>query len=79
MLYAAGKGTLPTNILFVLSATAMAAAIVPFSVFLHNQNGNWAYGLTAPLGIAVSVWVAFSTLIAVLGDKGIRWRGSLYK
>lgn len=79
MLYAAGKGTVPTNVLLVLSAAAMAAVIVPFSVFLHNQNGHWAYGLTAPLGIAVSVWVTLSTLVALLADKGIRWRGSLYR
>jgi chlorobactene glucosyltransferase len=79
ILYVTGNGALPSNILFILSAAAMLAVIVPFGVFLHHQEGNVAYALTAPLGIAVSLWVALSTFVAVLGDKGIQWRGSLYR
>jgi hypothetical protein len=74
-----GATTLGMTVLFLLAAMATAAVIIPFSFFIDQEDGNWLYGLTAPLGIAISAWVAFSALIAVLSDQGIRWRGSVYK
>jgi chlorobactene glucosyltransferase len=74
-----GAETLGMTLLFLLAGMATAAVIIPFSFFIDQEDGNWLYGLTAPLGIAISAWVAFSALIAVLYDQGIRWRGSVYK
>ncbi len=79
MAWWAGTNTLAVKILFVLSATVTAGVIIPFSIFIRNEHGNWLYGLTAPVGIAISAGVAFSTLLTVLSDRGIRWRGSTYK
>ena len=42
-------------------------------------TGNWLYGLMAPVGIFVGAWVAVNTLGTVIMDKGIQWRGSLYR
>ncbi len=69
----------PELILLVVSSTAMAAVIVPFSIFLKREGVNWLYGLTAPLGILLSAWVTLSTLVAVAFGTGIEWRGSVYK
>jgi chlorobactene glucosyltransferase len=74
-----GATTTGVTVLFFLAAMATAAVIIPFSFFIDQEDGNWLYGLTAPLGIAISAWVAFSALMAVLSDQGIRWRGSTYK
>jgi cellulose synthase/poly-beta-1,6-N-acetylglucosamine synthase-like glycosyltransferase len=74
-----GASSMGMTLLFLLAAMATAAVIIPFSFFIDQEDGNWLYGLTAPLGIAISAWVAFSALVAVLSDQGIRWRGSVYK
>ena len=74
-----GATTTGVTVLFSLGAVAAAAVIIPFSFFIDQEDGNWLYGLTAPLGIAISAWVALSALMAVLSDQGIRWRGSTYK
>jgi len=74
-----GATTMGMTLLFLLAAMATAAVIIPFSFYIDQEDGNWLYGLTAPLGIAISAWVALSALIAVISDQGIRWRGSVYK
>ncbi len=74
-----GTSTAPINVLFVLSLCALLAVVVPFTVFIRTEGIHWAYGLTAPLGLAVASWVAISTFVTTLLDKGIQWRGSLYK
>ncbi len=74
-----GAATVGMTLLFFLTAMATAAVIIPFSFFIDQEDGNWLYGFTAPLGIAISAWVAFSALVAVLSDQGISWRGSVYK
>jgi cellulose synthase/poly-beta-1,6-N-acetylglucosamine synthase-like glycosyltransferase len=74
-----GTDTAPINGLFAMSTLAMAAVIIPYSVFIRLEHGNWLYGLMAPVGIFVGAWVAVSTLGTVVMDKGIQWRGSLYR
>ncbi len=74
-----GTDTAPINGLFAMSTLAMAAVIIPYSVFIRLEHGNWLYGLLAPVGIFVGAWVAVSTLGTVVMDKGIQWRGSLYR
>jgi len=74
-----GAATLGMTVLFFLAALATAGVVIPFCFFIDQEEGNWLYGLTAPVGIAISAWVAFTTLVAVLSDQGIRWRGSTYK
>jgi chlorobactene glucosyltransferase len=74
-----GTDTAPINWLFAMSTLAMAAVIIPYSVFIRLEHGNWLYGLMAPVGIFVGAWVAVNTLGTVVMDKGIQWRGSLYR
>ncbi len=74
-----GINTPAMKILFILTAIVTAGVIIPFSLFIKTERGNWWYGLTAPIGIAISAGIAFNTLLAVLSDTGIRWRGSTYK
>ena len=74
-----GTDTAAINGLFAMSTLAMAAVIIPYSVFIRLEHGNWLYGLMAPVGIFVGAWVAVSTLGTVVMDKGIQWRGSLYR
>ena len=79
VLLLAGTDTAPINGLFAMSTLAMAAVIIPYSVFIRLEHGNWLYGLMAPVGIFVGAWVAVNTLGTVVMDKGIQWRGSLYR
>ncbi|MGO9569095.1 MAG: glycosyltransferase [Desulfomonilaceae bacterium] len=75
----AGRVSPPIDALFIMSTLAMAAVIVPYSVFLRLEHGNRLYGLMAPVGIFVGAWVAVNTLGTVVMNKGIQWRGSLYR
>jgi chlorobactene glucosyltransferase len=75
----AGMVTTPIAWLFVISTLAMAAVIIPYSLFIRLERGNWMYGLMAPVGIFVGAWVAVDTLGTVVMDRGIHWRGSLYR
>ncbi len=79
VLLLAGTDAAPIQWLFVMSTLAMAAVIIPYSVFIRLERGNWLYGLMAPVGIFVGTWVAVKTLGTVVLDKGIQWRGSLYR
>jgi chlorobactene glucosyltransferase len=74
-----GASSPAMKILFILTAIGIAAVIVPFSIFIKTERGKWWYGLTAPIGIAISAGIALNTLVTVLSDSGIRWRGSTYK
>ena len=74
-----GEGVTPVGWLLGLSSFAMLAVVIPFTIFLRTEGVHWAYGLTAPIGLAVATWVALSTLVTVIFDRGIRWRGSVYK
>ncbi len=78
-LWAMGKGDLPSAILFFVSFLAMLALVIPFGIYLQEECGNWAYSLTSPVALPVCAWVVINTLVTVLRDKGIRWRGSTYK
>jgi cellulose synthase/poly-beta-1,6-N-acetylglucosamine synthase-like glycosyltransferase len=64
--------------LFVASFLVMAAVVVPFSIFIREEGGNWLYGLASPVGVFLSLCVAVSTLMTVLSKEGIHWRGSRY-
>ncbi len=75
----AGQGTLPIRLLLVLSAATMVATIAGYTIFLRTMQAHWAYGLTAPVGLLAAAWVAANTMLAVLKDEGIRWRGSVYR
>jgi len=74
-----GAARLPVCLLFAVTALVMAAVIIPSAVIIHQERGHWAYGLTMPVGVLIAAWVAVSTLIRILSNEGIRWRGSLYK
>lgn len=75
----AGKGSMPVQMLLGVSAATLAAVVIAYAGFTRNEIGSWLYGLTAPVGILLSAWITLSTLVTVLGDRGIYWRGSRYK
>ncbi|HMK34602.1 MAG TPA: glycosyltransferase family 2 protein [Desulfomonilaceae bacterium] len=78
-LWFTGPPSLAVSLLFTLSSLAMAAVIVPFCFLLRQDGVNWIHGLTTPIGIIISAWVAWSTLIVVITNRGIRWRGKVYR
>ncbi len=65
--------------LFVLSTLGMTGVVIPYGFIVKQERGHWLYGLTAPLGMAISAGVAFAALFAVISGKGIQWRGSVYR
>lgn len=76
---AAGMATQPVWVMLVVSAAAMIALTGIFAAFTQRELGSWKLGLTAPVGIVVSAWVALHALAVALSGRGIRWRGSSYK
>ena len=62
-----------------LASAAMLAVVIPYGCVVRQEQGSWLYGLTAPLGIIISGWVAWTALVAVLTARGIQWRGSVYR
>ncbi len=74
-----GRAELPAVALFTVSLCAMAAIVIPFSIFINHEQGDWIYGLVSPVGVFVSLFVSLSTLLTVLTNEGIRWRGSTYR
>jgi chlorobactene glucosyltransferase len=75
----AGVATAPIKVLLILSTVGMISMIVPYCVFVREKYKSWPLGLTAPLGIVLGGWVAFTTLLIVFSNTGIPWRGSVYK
>ncbi|MCA1960405.1 MAG: glycosyltransferase [Desulfomonile sp.] len=75
----AGMATAPVWVMLGGSAAAIAALMAMFAVFTWKELGSWVVGLTAPVGIIVSTWVALNTLAFALGGRSIHWRGSSYK
>ncbi|MBI4964260.1 MAG: glycosyltransferase [Desulfomonile tiedjei] len=74
-----GRSELPAVALFIVSLLAMAAVIIPFSIFINHEQGDWIYALASPVGVFVCLFVSLSTLFTVLTNEGIRWRGSTYR
>lgn len=74
-----GHTSVPPVLLFSISALAAAEVIIPLGLLVRQEQGGWWYALTAPLGLFISAWVAFSALLAIAKGTGIRWRGSQYK
>jgi cellulose synthase/poly-beta-1,6-N-acetylglucosamine synthase-like glycosyltransferase len=75
----AGSPSTEVGLLFLVSGLAMAAVIIPTCLLIKQDGGRWFYGLTTPIGVVISAWVAWSTLLVVITDRGILWRGQLYK
>jgi chlorobactene glucosyltransferase len=73
-----GNGGTPFAALFVASSLVMVAIIVPYSIFIRDEGGNWLYGLASPLGLFLGFGVAVSTFVTILSKEGIHWRGSRY-
>lgn len=73
-----GHASVPMVLLFSVSLLAVTEVLVPLGLLVSQEEGDWRYALTAPLGIAISAWVALSTLWAIISGTGIQWRGSRY-
>lgn len=73
-----GHHSLPVAMLTGISTIAVLLVVIPYGFVVYAEGGSWWYGLTAPIGIVVSAWVAFTAMFAILSGKGVRWRGSLY-
>ncbi len=65
--------------LFLISGVGMATVMISYGIVVKKEQGSAWYGISAPLGLILSAWIALSTFLLVLTDKGIRWRGSVYK
>jgi chlorobactene glucosyltransferase len=74
-----GHLSVPLVLLFSISTLAAAGVIVPLGLVVKQEQGEWWYALTAPLGLLISAWVALGALLAIAKGTGIRWRGSQYK
>lgn len=76
---AMGMATAPIWVTLVVSSAATMMLIGMFAAFTQKELGSWTFGLTAPVGILVSAWVALNALGVALSGRGIQWRGSSYK
>lgn len=75
----ASAATPAVKLLLTLSTVGMICTIAAYCLYVKGRFKSWILGLTAPLGILVGGWVAFTTLLTVFSDSGIPWRGSVYK
>jgi hypothetical protein len=73
------RGSFPLHLTLLTSLAAMIGVIVAFGLFTRRESGAWIYSLAAPIGIVLSGWIALRALVVLLTDRGISWRGSLYK
>lgn len=73
-----GYQTWPLLALTALSTAASVMVMIPYGFVVRDEGGSCWYGLSAPLGIAISVWVAATALFAIVFRRGIDWRGSTY-
>lgn len=69
----------PAYILFALTGLSASAITVSTAVLLKQERGNAWYATLSVVGIFLTTYVAFDTLVTVLGDHGIKWRGSVYR
>jgi chlorobactene glucosyltransferase len=74
-----GTPSTAVSLLFLISSLAMVATVVPTCIVISQEGGYWISGLATPLGCLVSAWVAWSTLVTVIANRGILWRGKLYR
>ena len=76
----AGNSTIYLQILVAITLTTLFATAFVYTIFLKcTQHANWLYAITTPIGLILGAWVTASTLLTILNNKGIRWRGSVYK
>ena len=73
------RGSFPVHLTLLTSLVAMIGVIVAFGLFTRRESGAWIYSLAAPIGIVLSGWIALRALVVLLTDRGISWRGSLYR
>lgn len=69
----------PESILLFMSIMAILLIEIPFGIFLKHYHGSWSYTLLSPLGIFAGSWIATRVFFTKTLDKGIEWRGSIYK
>lgn len=79
VMIAGGNPSTGLWILGALSALGMCAVVIPYGMVVEKEHGSRWYGFSAPIGLALSAWVALSTLIMLLTKRGIHWRGSVYR
>jgi cellulose synthase/poly-beta-1,6-N-acetylglucosamine synthase-like glycosyltransferase len=68
-----------TVVLLLLTFLTLVAVIVPYSAYLHEHRQPWWYGLLAPAGLFLSLWIAVSALRVTLYDRGVVWRDKRYR
>ncbi|MGC8658751.1 MAG: glycosyltransferase [Desulfomonilaceae bacterium] len=69
----------PEAILLFMSIIAIMAIEIPFGIFLKHYHGSWSYTLLSPLGIFAGSLIATRVFFTKTLDRGIEWRGSVYK
>jgi chlorobactene glucosyltransferase len=70
--------TFATKALFTFSGFTVAIVSILHILFIKRERGNWIYGLAAPLGLLIGIFVSLSALKAVLFHKDICWHGTCY-
>lgn len=75
----AGGNDAPHLALFAISGVGMAVVMVSYGVVVKKEHGSAWYGISAPLGLFIGAWIALRSLVMVLTNQGIQWRGTLYK
>ena len=61
-----------------IPGTIAACIIVPHMAFIRQRRGNFLQGLSAPIGIAIGLWVVLRTVWAILLKEPLRWNGDGY-
>jgi cellulose synthase/poly-beta-1,6-N-acetylglucosamine synthase-like glycosyltransferase len=74
-----GGARAPIAVLFVFAALDMAAVLMPLAVLIRMERGYWPYSLATPFGVLVGAWICITTIVTILADRGICWRGSKYR
>jgi len=77
LLFLEGPGVV--TVLAGVTGLAFAGMILPLVIFLRQEGGRWIWALAAPVGLALSAWIALSTIMGIVLDTGIEWRGSRYR
>jgi cellulose synthase/poly-beta-1,6-N-acetylglucosamine synthase-like glycosyltransferase len=64
---------------FVISGVGTAVVMISYGIVVKKEHGSAWYGFSAPLGLFLGGWIAVRSFVTVLTNRGIPWRGTLYK
>jgi len=74
-----GAGDVSHAVLFAISTAVAAVVMISYGIVIKKEHGKPVYGFSAPIGLVIGAWIAVSTFAMVLSNRGVSWRGSVYK